>query len=245
MPVPRHSRFAAYRSTLTGIDGFLNWGAAASALCVTAHVVLSNTAEWFSHGAEAGTVIYDLALAYLASWIFYAAVVVVPRYQDARRLFAALAPTLRWIAGTGERLVSEPFKRAGIPLESIDEQHIHAAFSPLLLRDPAPLVDIKGNTLDWALYMREAHDRLKWHLSFATPHLTRFDVELSSVLAHISGSEFIRTLDQCLFLDRDLRFLATNDTTMDFFAPSAWQLVQLCARLQLYIERRVDPIAPC
>jgi hypothetical protein len=96
---------------LSGFERNLNdwlWATAilAGIYAFVQHVMLSDSPEVFSHGAELGDLLYDLAIAYIAAFVFYVLVVQRPLQRDRTNMYQYLAPIFRRVAGEAVGLMT-------------------------------------------------------------------------------------------------------------------------------------------
>jgi len=79
----------------------------ASAVAIVVHTVFTNTHRFLPAGTKSGPVLYELSLAYVASFIFYLLVVALPDVARRRRLKPIIRAALDGIVGDKQSILME------------------------------------------------------------------------------------------------------------------------------------------
>ena len=108
---------AAHWVHLSTFERWLNralWGVLFIALIGAAlqHVFLANVPEWFPTGARWGDLFYDLAIAYVGSFVFYLLVVRLPLRRDRAKYYRHLAPLVVRLVAEASALMESLNKAA-------------------------------------------------------------------------------------------------------------------------------------
>lgn len=213
----------------------INWLAIASVVLVISRALLLDVPEPIWGFARTGEILNNLALAYLAAWIFHLIVIERPRASARRRVVAAYRDDLLEVAGKGglllEAIATKKLKSAP-PTPTLEE--VTALCASVNRGSRAPFYHFRGRltseTLDWIEYFdrhlmsaRDAQERLSPALPFLEP-------ETIAMLRSVSNSDFERFIKNCV----DHGFVA--DTLRDL-APTLHSYVQQCNQLRDHLDR--------
>lgn len=165
--------------------------AALGAVGRTVLLAIPEPIPWFS---ELGELVYDACLAYLVGFIFHLLVVELPRRRDAEMISAAIASSLRTVAGGADSVLSG-IKRSRQQLDknetfkTVDVSAVAKAFDQLAV--PPRLVIPDGrlsSTKTWPQYFMWERDRsLRAHQAIL-PFVTQLDAGLVQRLILVEKS---------------------------------------------------------
>lgn len=171
--------------------------AAVSVVFVATRTVLLTTPEPFPGLARMGDVGYDLALAYLAGWIFHLLVVVLPRRADRRRVHVAAVPTVDRLAATAERIGRAVANASGQPWpERPAVEALSAMFGAVAPYGPAPLViafeaGARPVAATWLQYLNYELDRASQDQDRLVALYPYLDSDLIVLLRALDDSPFV------------------------------------------------------
>ena len=214
--------------------GLINWLAVGSIILVIARAVLLDIPEPMPGVARTGEIVNNLALAYLAAWIFHLIVIERPNRAARRRVVAAYEEDFLEVAGKGRLLLTAIALKKG---KSVPTQPILAEVVALCASvhrvSRAPSYVFRGvltsGTLDWIEYFqghmasaKEAQERLLPALPFLEP-------ETVALLRSLRNSEFDKFIHNC----GTYGFVADS---LEDLAPSLFSYVRDCDALADHLD---------
>ena len=235
MPGSFKRSIAAYlrRDTFAArwVDGF----AAVAVAVVIVRLALLEADEILPLGAEVGILLTDLALAYLAAWLFNLLVIELPRIDSMHRIFTAYGPQIDRL-GAGALAVMQSMNSAlsrpeVLEVSQSDAEYVFARLAP---SDASPLL-IGGAPGAWVyapwitaldyyrLQQAEAHVQL-------LPAYTYFDARFIVLLNAVTESSYLKMV-------KKLHDVGTTNTDLNFLVPTFMAYASACDRLRLEWER--------
>jgi hypothetical protein len=193
------SRFSPVRSAVEARSSLLvNVIAIAALVYVIVRTTLVDVSDVIPGGVTYWSVLQDLALAYLAAWIFNLLVIEIPRRRDRRRIFASVGWIVGLIAQTGLFYIDKMASEVGLPaFAGTDEQRTQqdidqmcAAIDPNIPYTPWPEYGTWYELLKRQINKATGlHERL-------TPWLPYFDAEIQSHINAVLFSTLVMSLEE-------------------------------------------------
>lgn len=185
------------RSTIYARAHLVDLCATLSLTILIVRLILESTPEIFPDGARIGQLFNDLALAYLAAWIFNLLVIVLPRRQEKRRIYTAVSWRVPLIAEAGTHFIGVLAGNGGIARSNYEyasytREEINHACSvtfPNEFRGPAQL------GITWYAYLRHQVARSREQFRDLVPYLTFFDAELQAAINAVINSQLAMLTD--------------------------------------------------
>lgn len=226
---------AAHRARQWRPVGLINWLAIGSLVLVISRILLLDVPEPIWGLARTGEILNNLALAYLAAWIFHLIVIERPRVAARRRVAAAYRDDFLEVAGKGGLLleaVARKKLKSAPPNPTLEE--VTALCASVNRGSRAPYYHFRGKltseTLDWIEYFdrhlasaRDAQERLSPALPFLEP-------ETIAMLRSVNNSDFEKFIKNCV----DHGLIAD---TLRGMAPALYSYVQECNQLSDHLKR--------
>jgi hypothetical protein len=209
-----------------------------AAICVIVRTALLSVPELFSDGAAIGDVVYDLAIAYVAAWVFYLLVVILPRLRDRERILEGAGQVIGRLCALGLRMTSELGMKTGEFQDLADAGQVEL-FS-LRLRD-------LSNTEESSIIIIGADGSrpASWHewtvhkalkagdlYQSLVPYFVYFESELIQFVNKVALSSFV---DQ----GRELAGVRVTGGNMSGVARQLAEFITACRELRAYYDTQV------
>jgi hypothetical protein len=224
-------------------DRVVNALAFASVGFLVVWLLLQNAHRFADDNVRFGDLVRDLALAYLAAWIFNVLVVVLPRRHDQRRIYAGSGHLIQMIAGTGIGLIGTLAEAAGADAPSQpDREFVARICAHINPNDQAPLVTGfpapgQFTYASWLGYVEDSVNRARNAYSELGPMFVYFDAEL---IARLNG-----VVLSILRMVTEMAKWPIRNEDMSAFAPNIASYWELCHELNTCFEAQVKPhLAP-
>ena len=210
-----------------------------SVVFVVARTALLSVSELFPGGARIGEVVFDLAVAYIAAWLFNLLVVVLPQLRSRDRVLAAVGRVITKLADLGLRMPTAMAHGAQIsaPEETPpSEDWLTKTGKRLPLGGPSPLRvpdGVKMSPATWQEWVHDAVTRVESLNASLVPYLPFLEVELIGLVNEVVLSDFVDEGRRVAVLPRP----ATGD--MSSLARPLRTFIAACVALREYGEREI------
>lgn len=216
------------------------WGTLLAALLGAAlqHVFLANVPEFFPAGARWGELLYDLAIGYVASFVFYLLVVRVPLRRDRENYYSHLRPLIVRLVSEARDLMVSLNRAAGLETAVLDtsrlntQANIREMLGKIRLDSEADHLVVTstgvvpGTVADvLAFHVGRARKLIQEILTFAP----FYDSEVVKIVAAIDDCHFFRMLEVM-----DPQWRAGETFGLVSFEEPIFDYLQLADRLNEY-----------
>jgi hypothetical protein len=204
------------------------------------HVILAAYPAPYPWLYRLGEVFYELAIAYIAAYLFYIMVNVLPTQRDRHNIYHHLSPLIAQVDGIARGLMQSLYEAAGEDPNSENTlANVRATCEKLWPSKPARIgiptsAGIEQGTVMTVIINRITQARRvnREILSFA-PYL---DSQMIDTVAAIEGCGFFFVMDQWLGL---YNVGHSRDGRMTHVAPELSEYLKLTGRLDEYRQRNL------
>jgi hypothetical protein len=213
--------------------------AAAALVAVTARTLLLDVPEPFWGASRFGELVSNLALAYIAAWIFNLLVVEIPRIQNEAAIHDALESLVRQAAGHASAIIRNMEQEAQKLVPSVDAENIALLCATLHPGGQAPLIlgvnaDGSYRNATWKEYLRYESHRAEQVHERLIPGYLYFDAALIALLLDAKQSSF-------LYVVRQFSALPLSNDNLSFVANSLREYDDKCNAIQSYWDALGPP----
>lgn len=194
-------------------------------------------------GSELGTIVDNLSIALVASYIFYFIVVHLKDEYQKRKMYNHLSNGVRLIFAFSKKFIEDLAQEQNID-ESYDEltdqqltdicQNIDAQSSA-----PESVYVPSQNTYrhsNWIEYSYQTKERIEDHIEFLFSYTDFMDVELVELLTEINNSMFLQVIGQKVSSER--RHGPEED--LSTYSSPLRKYILLISKLEKYAERELS-----
>ncbi len=168
-----------------------------SLVFMVGRTALLSVRELFPGGARIGDVVFELALAYVAAWMFNLLVVVLPQLRSRDLVLAAVGRVISKLADVGLKMPTAMAQGAQIPAPEQTlptEGWLTETGKRLPLGGPSPLLVADGVRMvpaTWQDWVSDAVTRVDSLNASLVPYLPFLEIELIGLVNDVVLSDFI------------------------------------------------------
>lgn len=168
-----------------------------SLVFVACRTALLSVHELFPGGARIGEVVFELALAYVAAWMFNLLVVVLPQLRSRDRVLAAVGRVISKLADVGLQMPTALAQGAQIsaPGQTVPiEEWLTKTGKRLSLAGPSPLLapdGVRMTPATWQEWVSDAVTRVESLNTSLVPYLPFLEIELIGLVNDVVLSDFV------------------------------------------------------
>ena len=205
---------------------------------VIVRTALLSVPEMFSRGAAIGSVIYDLAIAYIGAWAFNLLIVILPRLRDRQRVLEAAGPAIERLCALGLRTITELGLMPG-EFEDLTDSNQFRLFSlrlqDLSLAEESSLTTFGPDGLRAASWQKwTVHKAVKARDNYQSliPYFPYFESELIQLVNKAAMSTFV---DQ----GQELAKVPVRTGSLSAVARPLAEFITACRKLRAYYDTQV------